>query len=149
VVTGIRNPQSYTSNKERTSYYGSFLQKGKGFTQIRHFDNQASLIAGFENMNGQRLPFLIIYDIKTDAYYDLDCYEDVADETGDFNNNKFAQNTEASEERVNLFFRYKEKTVPDSSMTPIYKPVAAARFEVYYIGGIYGEQVKETGCVYL
>jgi hypothetical protein len=58
VVTGIRNPQSYTSNKERTSYYGSFLQKGKGFTQIRHFDNQASLIAGFEKHEWSAIAFL-------------------------------------------------------------------------------------------
>lgn len=144
MVSGMSNPQAYTSNEERVEFYRDFLDCNASVTEVRHYVNQDTLIAGFNGFVEQDIPFLILYDNVENIYYDLNCFEDISEEIVSINNLQFEELVKASKERISWTYKYLNQTVNDERLTPNFSPSPNKRFEVYFIGGIFlGNKIKK------
>ncbi|ARN76556.1 hypothetical protein BST97_00240 [Nonlabens spongiae] len=144
MVTGVGNLKAETSMQDRKKYYKPFLAEKKNLVQIRHYNQNDSLINGWRRLSGQNIPILLIHNVKTDKYYSLSCYEDIEGDVEAINNKNFSELVEADSTRIKLVADYMQETIAFKELSADYQPDNSNELEAFYVGGIWtGKKLRK------
>lgn len=143
IITGVKNPEPYSTIQEREDYYQKFLVQKDVQTTVKIFEKDQDLVDAYNAMTEFSFPIIILKSIDSSHSYSISCFDDVDYDVESVNNQNLEKLTKPEQDLITFIEKIEHQTIKDVSNN-LGTAITDSKFDCIIVTGIFmGKKINK------